>query len=119
MSAGYKDRRSAVCNHASLRVISDSSGGRELCRQRDGTKQPNQIPASVDASTCPHACPAWFQGAHLVEHGVAACDVVLRDLVDGRDSGKVVADVVAWLHGQDVFKVNKRALGEKWRDGHQ
>mmetsp|Transcript_997 Transcript_997/g.2697 ORF Transcript_997/g.2697 Transcript_997/m.2697 type:complete len:234 (-) Transcript_997:358-1059(-) len=47
---------------------------------------------------------------NLVEHRVAARNIVLRHFVNWRDAREVVAHVVARLHGQDVLKVNERTL---------
>eukprot|EP00983_Pelagomonas_calceolata_P014424 459542-Pelagomonas_calceolata.AAC.1 len=48
--------------------------------------------------------------AHLPQHRVAAGHIVLGDLVDGGDPTEVVTNVVAWLHGNDIFKVNQGGL---------
>ena len=91
-----------------------------LCRLNTSLLPPAS-PAPTSRLTC-YPSPSAEDGGsssstNLAEHGVAAGDVVLRNLVDRRHSGEVVTDIVARLHREDVLKVNKRSLGGVRRGG--
>lgn len=82
--------------------------------------QPCKTVPSVDnlfqARSCGGLGPGGrHRGAHLVEHAVAAGDVVLGDLVDGGVAREVVAHEVAGLHGDNVLELHQGALGVKHR----